>query len=312
MAAPVDASCEEAPAYFPAGSETLFGISCRAGGSANRTGVLISSGGLTGTSTVGRNQMFVRLARRLAGLGFPNLRFDYHGIGQSTGVLEEFRLDATEPFVDDIRGAADWLLGQGVDRMILLGKCFGSRMALTAAAALPSISGLVLVGAPVRDFGTGEKAITRLATELTTLDFARRGLRLKTLRKLADPRHRRAYARAVAAKLRVLRTRPDEAGPEPEDASWVSPHFLRPLSTVLERGVPVQLVYGVDDEFYSDFLVAREQGRLNRLLARFPQQVDVTTTPGQVRGFAQLDVQDAIIDVACDWIRSCDDHVAWG
>lgn len=296
--------CEETPVFFPAGSESLFGIYSQVNGLRNRTGVLISSGGLTGTSTVGRNQMFVRLAHRLAGAGFPTLRFDYHGIGESTGILEEFRLDVADPFVDDIRGGAAWMLANHVERLVIFGKCFGSRMALAAAPSIENLDGVILVGVPVRDFGTGERAIARLATELTIADFARRALKPQSIRKLADPKHRNTYAKAATAKLKVLGQRVRGETKSPDDGpSWVSPFFAGPLTALLERGIPLQFVFGVEDEFYQDFLSASDRGVLSQLRDDFDSQITVSLTPGQVRGFAQVNVQDAIVEVACGWIE---------
>lgn len=301
-----DLACEEKPAFFQAGPETLFGIFSRVQGLPNRTGVVISSGGLTGTSTVGRNQMFVRLARRLAAMGHPTLRFDYHGIGESTGILEEFRLDVADPFVTDIVGAAGWMRNQGIERLIVFGKCFGSRMALTAAPLIDQLHGLILVGAPVRDFGNGERGIARLATDLTVPDLAKRAFQARSIRRLADPKYRNAYAKVVLAKLRSLRSAPSAAGTSSDGPRWVSPYFVKPFKQLLERGIPIQLIHGVEDEFYQDFLTAKEQSGLGGLLERFSSQVNVAVTPGQVRGFAQVAVQDAIIEAACSWVRQQD------
>ncbi|HWH36050.1 MAG TPA: alpha/beta fold hydrolase [Acidimicrobiales bacterium] len=295
---------EHIPVFFPAGTETLFGVYTRPVHSPRDVAVLISSGGLTGTSTVGRNQMFVRLAQRLAADGFPALRFDYHGIGESTGVLDEFRLDAAEPFVDDIVGAGRRVHDLGARRQVLLGKCFGSRMALSAAAALDHLDAVVLIGAPVRDFGKGERAVTRLADQVSIWDGIRRVLRPAFLRGLTDQRRRKTLVRAARAKARALSSRiPGQATPAARQSSdGVSRRFIEPLEALMARGVPVQLIYGRDDDFYREFLAASQRGRLARLLAEHAGLVEITVTPGQVRGFVQCEVQDAIIDAACTWI----------
>ncbi len=298
----VQTTAYDVPAFFPAGEESLFGIFSGPSAKVDSPGVLISSGGLTGTSTVGRNQMFVRMAQRLASTGLHSLRFDYHGIGESTGVLDEFRLDADQPFVDDILGACRWMQGQGVARLVLLGKCFGSRMALSAAVSVEALDGVVLIGVPVRDFGSGERAVTRLATELSLWDYVRRGLRLKTIRRLSHARHRKAYIRAATAKARVLTARRSQRTQSPDGLGWVSPNFIRPLEALVARGVPLQLVYGVEDEFYKDFQQASQHEPLRAILERAGSLVEVATTPGQVRGFVQAGVQAAIVETACEWI----------
>lgn len=297
--------CVEAPVYFPSVTESLFGIHVQPASGALGPPVLIASGGLTGTSTVGRNQMFVRLSHQLAEDGLPSMRLDYHGIGESTGLLSEFRLDAEQPFVDDLLGAARWLEAQGARRLFLVGKCFGSRMALaTSGELLDRLDGVVLIGAPLRNFGKGERTVTRLATELSLVDYLKRALKPEVLRGLGQARNRRTYTRAALAKLRHVaqRARPSTAAREGANR-WTSPAFLDRLEALVDHKIPVVLVYGVDDDFYQDFQRARQQGRLRDLLERGGTGISVTTTPGQVAGFVQVEVQDAIIEATCAALR---------
>lgn len=297
------------PVYFPAGDETLFGVFTQAD-TPGSTGVLVASGGLTGTSTVGRNQLYVQLSRGLAADGYHSLRFDYHGMGESTGILEEFRLDAEGPFVDDLVGAAGWMRQQGMDEIVLLGKCFGSRMGLSAVSRLGPLGGVVLIGPPVRDFGKGERAVARLATDLSARDILRRVLRPEVVRKLADPRHRAVYTRAAMAKVRAIAARLDRTPDRrPDDMAWVSRRFFEPLASLVDQRVPVQLIYGVDDDFYQDFLKASQRGRLAELLARAGPMIEVSEVHGLVRGYAHAGGQQAIIEAARAWMARRDDAV---
>lgn len=294
---------QEFPFFVDAGGETVFGIFTRVG-NPDAPGVAIMSGGLTGTSTIGRNRMFVRLARDLAGRGYHSIRLDYHGMGESTGTIEEFRLDAEQPFVDDIVGAVRWMQDQGVSRVIAVGKCFGSRMTLSSTPHIDALDGVVLIGPPVRDFGKGEKSVARLANELTMWGYFRRACRVEVAKGLFDPRRRRAYKLAARAKLRVVKSRIRRtrvAAGTPNDSSGVSRKFIEPLEDLVRRRVPVQFVYGDEDEFYAEFLKAKA-GRLGRVLEQAGPLVEVTVLSGQVRGFAQGQVQDGIIDAARDWI----------
>lgn len=294
---------EEIPAFFPAGDETLFGILTLPRG-AVRTGVLIASGGLAGTSTVGRNQMFVRLNRRLSAEGLATMRFDYHGIGESTGVVEEFRLDAQQPFVTDIVGAARFFQTQGIGGLVLVGKCFGSRMALASTSSIERLQGVVLIGAPVRDFARRERTTTKLAAEYSAWDYLRRALRRSTLLALRDPRKRKSYLRVAKAKLMAMRRQvKDRGNPTAQtEPRWVSPGFIKPLEALAERDVPIQLIYGVEDEFYEEFERASKQHERLRRLVEHPL-VQVTTVPGRVGDFVQPEVQEAMLDAVCGWIR---------
>lgn len=298
----------EIPGYFEAGPETLFGLLTPASGDGSGTGVLVVSGGLAGTSTVGRNQLYVNMARAIASDGYHVARFDYHGMGESTGVIAEFHLEADEPFVADVSAAGAWLRDQGVHRTVVLGKCFGSRMALGAVDSIDGLVGVILIGPPVNDFGKGEKTVTRLATELSVTDYVRRLFQPRVLKKLVDPRHRATYIRAARAKARVLASRigrrATTAAPAvPAAGPAVSPRFLEPLSRLMERGVPVQFVYGIDDDFYADFKRARQHGPLGDLLARHRALVEVVEIPGLVRGYVETEAQDAIIGAVRRWLR---------
>ena len=312
MPRPTAPPARQLPVYFAGGTESIFGIVTApapapvdGGEGSDRPGVVIASGGLTGTSTVGRNQLYVRLARDLAADGFTSVRFDYHGMGDSTGLLEEFRLDAEAPFVDDVLGAARCLQDHGAASTILLGKCFGSRMALSSARELDALAGVILIGPPVRDFGKGERTVARLVTELDTRDFLRKALRPAVVRNLADRRHRTVYLRAATAKVRALasRLRQAPAAKGQEQPFWVSPKFFDPLEQLVNRGVPVQFIYGVDDDFYQDFRKASGHGRMAELLQRAGPLVEVTEIEGLVRGFAHASGQLAIIAAAREWLQ---------
>lgn len=136
------------PVFFPAGGERLFGVFTAPSGDAHGTAVTMLTGGGYITSTH-RNRLYVRLARRLAGLGYHSMRFDYRGTGESTGTIDGFLLD--QPFVEDVLGAVEWVEGQGVVRHVLVGSCFGARTALAAADHVSGLDSAVLLSAPVRD-----------------------------------------------------------------------------------------------------------------------------------------------------------------
>ena len=104
-----------------------------------RVGVLICVGGPQ--YRVGSHRQFVLLARRLAAAGYPTLRFDYRGIGDSDGLPRSFT-DVSE----DISAASKALLDHVViERMVLWGLCDAASAALLALNRRSSVRGLVLV-----------------------------------------------------------------------------------------------------------------------------------------------------------------------
>jgi Serine aminopeptidase, S33 len=96
---------------------------------------------------VGPHRLHVNLARRLAEAGFPALRLDLSGIGDSDGVPGD--LTFRESAVADTRAAMDQLADSlQAPSFILFGLCSGADNSLATAAADPRVAGVVLVDPP--------------------------------------------------------------------------------------------------------------------------------------------------------------------
>lgn len=289
---------EHRPVFFPAGEETIFGLFTPAP-APRGPAVLILSGGLHGTSTVGRNRTFLRMAERLADSGYSVLRFDYHGIGESTGLAGGFGSDA--PFATDAVAAARWMEGQGIDQIVVMGKCFGARLGWAAAGDIDGLAALIAIDSPMRHYGKGERRITEHARS-GVVDLARRTLRPETLRGLLDPKRRSSYQLIARAKLGALRTRLNgSASSDGDGADGVSRSLVRSLERLIERQVPVLFLYGVEDAGYRAFQQARE-GQLGRLIERAGLLTDVQTLAGEVEGFAYAELQELVVDAIIAWL----------
>ena len=123
---------------------------------------------------VGPNRLHVGLARTLAGQGFPVLRFDLSGIGDSE--KREDALPPAEAALADIRDALDHLDSTGRARgVVLAGLCSGANYALLSAAADPRVVGLILIDPYLpRTLGYYLRHFARRAIRLQSwLDFAR-------------------------------------------------------------------------------------------------------------------------------------------
>jgi exosortase A-associated hydrolase 1 len=131
---------------FPVANEQLLGILTRPE-SPGDCAVLIVVGGPQ--YRVGSHRQFVLLARHLAEEGFPTLRFDYRGMGDSDGAARNF-----EEVADDIAAAVDRLLEScpGVNRVVLWGLCDAASAALMYFQSTGDrrIAGLVLLNPWVR------------------------------------------------------------------------------------------------------------------------------------------------------------------
>jgi len=295
MALGSDVAIAEHPQFFPAGDESLFGvISTPVGGSASPAVIVLGGGGTTPTAT-GRNRFYVEFSRRMSSLGYPAFRFDYHGVGDSTG-SSEFRLD--RPFVEDLEGATDRMREQGFSEYLLVGMCFGARTALSAASQLAGLRGLVLLAPPLRDYALSE----RKTSGWRLRDYVRAAFDPRQLLGPTEKLTVRRYVRFVVAGSRVvtrrLRARLHGRG---QELSWVSDRFLSPLLTLANRSVPMLLLYGTEDEEYQDFQSAQAAG-FGEVLARCPT-IEPRALDGQVHGFTRVESQVRTMDVVIEWIR---------
>jgi len=136
----------ESAHFFDCAGDSLLGIvSVPEAGEQATTGVLIVVGGPQ--YRVGSHRQFALLARGLADGGVPCMRFDYRGMGDSTG--------ETRPFDDineDIGAAIDEFFRQAprLERVVLWGLCDGASAACFYAPTDPRVSGAVLLNPWVR------------------------------------------------------------------------------------------------------------------------------------------------------------------
>lgn len=284
----------ERPVFFSAGAEDLFGIITEPTAEPRNVALILLTGGAVPAPN--RNRLSVRIARRVAALGFHTLRFDYRGVGESTGVTESYRLD--RPFAEDVLAGVRCLEAQGIQGFALAGTCFGARTALASVDRISRLRGVALLAPPVRDFEMGTVAIEAKPTA----HYVKRALRLRTMRRLLDPDRRRLYGRMARTKLSaVARSSRVVPGPARDE---VSPRFAEPLAQLASRGVPVLLAYGSDDEFYGPFREARP--KLAALLEVPGARVEERLVPGRIHGLSRLAVQDEVANLIEDWLPRLD------
>lgn len=194
--------------FFGPSARPLYGVleapASRAPGARARTrptGVLLLYPGVH--EYLRAHWAFRSLAAGLAARGFPVLRFDYRGTGDSWGDP-----DATtfEGCVDDARIAADELReAAGVAEVLLLGMRLGAAVALHAAAELPFVRRVLLWNPVVR----GRDYVA----ELEHMDAAMRLRLLHPLRRPPDELAGYPFPPAVRRSLESVDLRHSVAGP---------------------------------------------------------------------------------------------------
>jgi len=132
------------PVAFPCSQDWLLGVLTRPE-KPRRRGVLIVVGGPQ--YRAGSHRQFVLLANDLAAEGYAVMRFDYRGMGDSTGEPRTF-----ENVGEDVRAAVERFLSEvpEVTEVIIWGLCDAASAALFYAHQDPRVAGVVLLNPWVR------------------------------------------------------------------------------------------------------------------------------------------------------------------
>ena len=156
---PSHQSFTEQPLVFPCGVEHLVGIVAQPlADKARSTGVVIVVGGPQ--YRAGSHRQFVHWARAFAGAGYPCLRFDTRGMGDSTGQQRTFLQMGA-----DIRAAIDALFQShpSLQRVALCGLCDGASAALLYLGEVSDarVKGLIMLNPWVRTEQTQARTVVK-------------------------------------------------------------------------------------------------------------------------------------------------------
>jgi exosortase A-associated hydrolase 1/exosortase A-associated hydrolase 2 len=167
----VDAAADnepENPVVFSCGDDQLMGVVHRGKPGARRGVVIVVAGGPQ--YRAGAHRQFVSLARKLAARGYPVLRFDLRGMGDSSGEHRGFQ--HSDP---DQRAAIDALIScaPSVEEVVLFGECESASGILFYAFRDPRVKGIALVNPWVRTEGGRAEVIMKhyYLSRLLSADF---------------------------------------------------------------------------------------------------------------------------------------------
>lgn len=135
----------ESALTFQCEGQTLIGIVHENPRETRRLGVVVVVGGPQ--YRVGSHRQFVLMARMLAAEGYPVLRFDYRGMGDSDGSMRSF-----DSVSADIRAAVDAMNKAipGLDGVVLWGLCDAASASLMYCTSDQRVAGLILANPWVR------------------------------------------------------------------------------------------------------------------------------------------------------------------
>lgn len=218
---------EESFAFGP--SRSLVGTLTRSSVAASATaaqGVILFNAGVL--HRVGPHRLNVKIARRLAALGLPTLRFDLHGHGDSlrppAGPSYHEQVDA------DLLAAADELARRtGVAHFAILGFCSGAYPAYRAALADPRVDAVLLYDAFI--YPTLRSRLHHAAVRLRhhgVRGVLSRGLPMRLLRRVHQ---------AYAGRRDTPRAMADE------DSPVTRRELVQGLNRLTQRGVNVLVAF---------------------------------------------------------------------
>lgn len=268
----------EAVVFENRDGQRLFGILHEPGNGRTRdVGIILLSPGVK--MRVAPHRLYNLMAARYVEMGFPVLRFDFWGLGDSEGeVREELLADLyghvqVGRYVGDTQSAMDWMSQHcGVDRFVVGGLCGGAITGLLAGARDRRVQGLIGLGIPViLDSANIDK--TRYLTS-GQLDRLRAGY----LRKLIDPKSwlrllsfksdYRVLWRALAQPLRSrLRRRQPAPASEPPAAENFNTLFPGAFFSMAESRRPIYLMFSGADRLLWEYEEKFAQPYAERLRA---------------------------------------------
>ncbi len=259
------------------GDAPLLGSLTRPSRSPGRIGVVLLNAGLV--QRAGPDRLYVRLARALAARGFPTLRLDYSGIGDSPARRDRAPIEQARTL--ETRSALDRLArDEGLEGFVLAGICTGADAAWVAALADERVRGVVLLdGYPYRTVGWWIRHYLPRAFRTTSWrGVLRRGL--------APPRPLRDPEAGWAGMARDI----------PPRALMASQ-----LRTLIERGTHSYFIYTGG---FQDWYNHAGQFRAAFRRVRFHGRVKVDYLPEADHIFRAAASQETLERRLCDWLEA--------
>ena len=238
---------EEAQLLGPFGH--LAAVTCTPTGARRGATLVILNTGAN--HRVGSHRTSVMLARTLAREGFPSVRFDLGGVGDSPprGAQQQ-NFPYNRGNVDDTGTVLDWLARQGHRRFVLTGICSGGNNAFHTALGDERVHALVLTNTQRFIWKDGDSLVISMRKGIkSTEHYQSAAMRLETWKRLVKGEvDVRTVVPALTKRLakRALRSL------ETRVARTLGPRFERdPVArgflTLCRRGVKVSFVLSAAD-----------------------------------------------------------------
>ena len=275
---------------------SVTGVIHHAATTKSRTGLLIVVGGPQ--YRIGAHRQYVHLARHCAKNGIPAMRFDYRGVGDSSGKYPGF-----QRVKQDIHRAIDEFLTResSIDHIVIWGLCEGASACLLGAQEHPAVSGLALINPWVRSEAGLAKAYVKhyYADRLKDPEFWKRLISGKM-----------NIAGAVSGLLGNIKKAFGGTPAAPEEVS------IAPAEDVADENFPDRMLGGLQDFNGRVLLVQCENDLVAREFDDLVKGSRAWQTALNNRDFIRVDIPDsdhtfsseiwrqAVADATLGWLQS--------
>ncbi|MCG7861834.1 MAG: alpha/beta fold hydrolase [Candidatus Thiodiazotropha endolucinida] len=235
------------------------------------TAILLLSPGIK--MRVGPHRMYNKLSKVLVDKGFTVLRYDFYGLGDSEGALDQkilvdvYNSIQNGRYIDDTIDAMDWLgATYNIDKFVLGGLCGGAITGMLAGSADERVKGLIALGL-INVFEGGEDNFSKFVTEgqledlkkgyiskLTDIDSWKRIITLKSdfrtiFKILFKP------IRVISNSIRENLTASSKNKIEfvHDESSNTNPRFAPTFFSMLQQSKKMLLVYSGGDRLLWEF-----------------------------------------------------------
>lgn len=269
---------------------------------------------------VAPHRLYLDMSERFVTLGYTVLRFDFYGLGDSEGdVQEEYLADLygavqVGRYIDDTIAAMDWMQQTyGITKFIASGLCGGAITGLLTAVKDPRIIGLLGLAIPVILDGS-RIDYNRYMTD-AQLNMTRDGY----FRKLLAPKAWRSWIRLLTFqsdyktiarslfKPMLTKLRKDKpvvpaaTGSEPADNT--NPYFAPAFRQMVSTSRPIYLIFAEMDRLYWEFekkFVERNRPMLDSHAAWYG--VHVTKDANHIFSFREW--EEDMLDRCAQWLHA--------
>lgn len=258
----------------------------------SRRAVLLSNAGVI--SRVGPHRVNVTLARALARMGLPSVRFDTSGLGDSR------RPSQPKPtalqFVADTRAVMDDAEQRlGINEFTMVGLCSGADIGYLTALEDDRLKAIVMFDPYL--YPTWKTQCIRFATRVREFGFASAVMRV-------------ARATIKALSLRLPRARGvDTVAPKLVYGRSVVPtlqEFARRVESLLDRGIAMLFVYsGGEPDGYNYRGQLGDNFRGHNIMHR----IDYAYLPEVDHMFTTRDAQTRFVELIVGWVKASTDAV---